>query len=77
MGHAGAIISGGNDTAEVKIAAMKAAGFDCGRNPGAFGRSGSESDCGLRLDDMLIKTGAAAPVFFTLTIACGFNIYYS
>ena len=37
MGHAGAIISGGNDTAEVKLAAMKAAGFQVADSPSSLG----------------------------------------
>lgn len=37
MGHAGAIISGGNDTAEAKIAAMKAAGFVMAESPSHLG----------------------------------------
>lgn len=37
MGHAGAIISGGNDTAEVKLAAMKAAGFEVAESPSHLG----------------------------------------
>jgi succinyl-CoA synthetase alpha subunit len=37
MGHAGAIISGGQDTAEVKVAAMKAAGFVVSDSPAALG----------------------------------------
>ncbi|MEK7801832.1 MAG: succinate--CoA ligase subunit alpha, partial [Pseudomonadota bacterium] len=39
MGHAGAIISGGNDTAEVKIAAMKAAGFIVADTPAQLGQA--------------------------------------
>jgi len=39
MGHAGAIISGGNDTAEVKIAAMKAAGFVVAETPAHLGEA--------------------------------------
>lgn len=39
MGHAGAIISGGNDTAEVKIAAMKAAGFVVAETPAHLGQA--------------------------------------
>ncbi len=39
MGHAGAIISGGNDTAEVKIAAMKAAGFEVAETPAHLGEA--------------------------------------
>ena len=39
MGHAGAIISGGNDTAEVKIAAMKAAGFIVADTPAHLGEA--------------------------------------
>lgn len=39
MGHAGAIISGGNDTAEVKIAAMKAAGFIVAETPAHLGEA--------------------------------------
>lgn len=39
MGHAGAIISGGNDTAEVKIAAMKAAGFVVADTPAQLGQA--------------------------------------
>lgn len=39
MGHAGAIISGGNDTAEVKIAAMKAAGFAVAETPAHLGEA--------------------------------------
>lgn len=39
MGHAGAIISGGNDTAEVKIAAMKAAGFIVAETPAHLGQA--------------------------------------
>jgi succinyl-CoA synthetase alpha subunit len=37
MGHAGAIISGGADTAEAKIEAMKSAGFMVSDNPSALG----------------------------------------
>lgn len=39
MGHAGAIISGGNDTAEVKIAAMKEAGFVVAETPAHLGEA--------------------------------------
>ncbi|HNQ92281.1 MAG TPA: succinate--CoA ligase subunit alpha [Alphaproteobacteria bacterium] len=39
MGHAGAIISGGNDTAEVKIAAMKEAGFEVAETPAHLGEA--------------------------------------
>jgi succinyl-CoA synthetase alpha subunit len=37
MGHAGAVISGGNDTAEFKVAAMKAAGIHVADSPAALG----------------------------------------
>ncbi|QQG37016.1 MAG: succinate--CoA ligase subunit alpha [Micavibrio aeruginosavorus] len=37
MGHAGAIISGGNDTAEAKVEAMKSAGFVVSDSPAALG----------------------------------------
>jgi len=37
MGHAGAVISGGNDTAEAKMAAMKAAGIHVADSPSALG----------------------------------------
>ncbi len=37
MGHAGAIISGGADTAEAKIEAMKSAGFFVSDSPAALG----------------------------------------
>ncbi|MBV8782340.1 MAG: succinate--CoA ligase subunit alpha [Phycisphaerae bacterium] len=37
MGHAGAIISGGEDTAESKIAAMKAAGIHVAESPATIG----------------------------------------
>jgi succinyl-CoA synthetase alpha subunit len=37
MGHAGAIISGGEDTAESKIAAMKAAGMSVAESPATIG----------------------------------------
>ncbi len=39
MGHAGAIISGGNDTAEAKFEAMKAAGCAISRSPADMGRT--------------------------------------
>jgi succinyl-CoA synthetase alpha subunit len=37
MGHAGAVISGGKDTAEAKMAAMKAAGIHVADSPSALG----------------------------------------
>ena len=37
MGHAGAIISGGSDTAEAKMEAMRAAGFVVSNSPGGLG----------------------------------------
>ena len=37
MGHAGAIISGGEDTAESKIAAMRAAGIAVAESPATIG----------------------------------------
>ena len=39
MGHAGAIISGGNDTAEAKIEAMKSAGFVVADSPAGLGEA--------------------------------------
>ncbi len=39
MGHAGAIISGGNDTAEAKVEAMKSAGFIVSDSPAALGEA--------------------------------------
>ncbi len=38
MGHAGALISGGADTAEAKLAIMKECGFTITRNPSEMGR---------------------------------------
>jgi succinyl-CoA synthetase alpha subunit len=37
MGHAGAVISGGNDTAEFKVAAMRSAGIRVADSPAALG----------------------------------------
>ncbi|QJE71920.1 succinate--CoA ligase subunit alpha [Aerophototrophica crusticola] len=37
MGHAGAVISGGNDTAEFKLAAMKEAGIHISESPASLG----------------------------------------
>lgn len=39
MGHAGAIVSGGDDTAEAKIEAMKSAGIAVSPTPAAMGRT--------------------------------------
>ena len=39
MGHAGAIVSGGDDTAEAKIEAMKAAGIAVSPTPAALGET--------------------------------------
>ena len=38
MGHAGALISGGADTAEAKLAIMEECGFKITRNPSEIGR---------------------------------------
>jgi len=38
MGHAGALISGGADTADAKLAIMEACGFTITRNPSEMGR---------------------------------------
>ena len=37
MGHAGAVISGGNDTAEFKVEAMRAVGIHVADSPAALG----------------------------------------
>ncbi len=39
MGHAGAIISGANDTAEAKMEAMREAGFSVSASPGGLGEA--------------------------------------
>ncbi|MEM8833296.1 MAG: succinate--CoA ligase subunit alpha [Pseudomonadota bacterium] len=39
MGHAGAIISGGDDTAEAKMEAMRAAGFEVSESPAGLGQA--------------------------------------
>ena len=38
MGHAGALISGGADTADAKLAIMEASGFKVTRNPSEMGK---------------------------------------
>jgi hypothetical protein len=38
MGHAGALISGGADTADAKLAIMEECGFTITRNPSEMGR---------------------------------------
>jgi succinyl-CoA synthetase alpha subunit len=38
MGHAGALISGGADTADAKLATMEDCGFKITRNPSEMGR---------------------------------------
>ena len=38
MGHAGALISGGADTADAKVAIMEECGFKITRNPSEMGR---------------------------------------
>jgi succinyl-CoA synthetase alpha subunit len=38
MGHAGALISGGADTADAKLEVMEACGFTVTRNPSEMGR---------------------------------------
>jgi succinyl-CoA synthetase alpha subunit len=38
MGHAGALISGGGDTAEAKLAVMEESGFTVTRDPSEMGR---------------------------------------
>jgi succinyl-CoA synthetase alpha subunit len=38
MGHAGALISGGADTADAKLEVMEACGFTITRNPSEMGR---------------------------------------
>ena len=43
MGHAGAIISGGDDTAAAKMEAMRAAGFVVSDSPGGLGRAMKEA----------------------------------
>ncbi|WP_339042071.1 succinate--CoA ligase subunit alpha [Candidatus Lariskella endosymbiont of Hedychridium roseum] len=42
MGHAGAIVSGGDDTAESKIEALKSAGIKVADSPGLIGKTMSE-----------------------------------
>ena len=39
MGHAGAIISGGDDTAEAKIEAMKSSGITVSMSPADIGKT--------------------------------------
>ncbi len=43
MGHAGAIISGGDDTAEAKMDAMRAAGFVVSQSPAGLGKAMQEA----------------------------------
>ena len=43
MGHAGAIISGGDDTAPAKVAAMQKAGFAIAETPAHLGQAVKEA----------------------------------
>lgn len=43
MGHAGAIISGGDDTAEAKMEVMRSAGFVVSESPAGLGKAMSEA----------------------------------
>ena len=44
MGHAGALISGGADTADAKLAIMEECGFTVTRNPSEMGQAAEEGD---------------------------------
>jgi succinyl-CoA synthetase alpha subunit len=43
MGHAGAVISGGKDTAEAKMEAMRHAGIHVADSPAALGSAMTEA----------------------------------
>ena len=43
MGHAGALISGADDTAPAKMAAMRAAGFVVSDSPAGLGQAVKEA----------------------------------
>ena len=61
MGHAGALISGGADTADAKLAIMEECGFTITRNPSEMGRllQGTHGDIGLAAHRALLHVAAA------------------
>ena len=63
MGHAGALISGGADTADAKLAVMEECGFTVTRNPSEMGKlhEGAGSDAGAVADGIADVGASGAP----------------